>query len=179
MEHDLSSVEKSPLNLLLLALVCGGIAVFLGISAVLLLAYPVLHASIAGWPPSEIAAGAAFAILALLLSRFLKFVGRGPMKVDVGDKGVKFSYRSGRVWQLDWRDPRFKLVIWDTTRGAPRGKASIYRYLAIGSRPRNNYLTSEAVSDLVAKARSAGLAVTEGIQGRGGTGTRIEGSDRA
>ena len=84
------------------------------------------------------------------------------LNVNITDTGIEFNFPHNRRFFKDWRASGFRLelLIWPPT-VKPRGTEP-ETVLVLGPRA-STHLTPEAYRTLITKARSLGLAVTEGL----------------
>ena len=114
----------------------------------------------------------AYTILGLLLVALIPLIlRRGPIRLQVSEREVTFSYPNGRLRTLSFDTPGLKWEIWRVQSGDPKfderklaetGEAS---RLVVGVRGRLALtalpLTNEAVDDILRKARALRLKVSE------------------
>jgi hypothetical protein len=84
--------------------------------------------------------------------------GPGATQVSITANGLTFRYASGREDRLDWSDPRFKLDLWDWTRGAGFLPPDALYEASMSNRPRTQ-LTPTAFQTILQSANNQGLKV--------------------
>jgi hypothetical protein len=138
--------------------VVAGVVGYFGLFAI----YFVVRIILAGHPTIPLAIGLGFLIFMIGGSSWMLWLLAPPAEfVDVDENRLNFGYPNGKIKSLLWADPKFRLVLGQTSTTMDQTTQGKPRHVAADRRVFQNYLTGEAYQAIIDQALSHGLAFSE------------------
>jgi hypothetical protein len=132
-------------------------------------AYFGLLLALAGLTGASLTIGFGFALFMAVGFGWISWLfDPGADSVDVSESGITFSYSGGRSKNMEWTEPKFRLIIDQTLGHADPISNGEPLQAAADRRVFQNFLTIAAFQAIIEQARHHGLAITKGPSPRRG-----------